>query len=223
MARHGKAVLTLLAAIIIIALVFSHFCPPIHAQTRQTFTPQDKFSIPELNGTVSFAINGSCSSATLENGTWTFNDLRFNVSQPLGTLKVSAENSNMTILSYLANVFFARSVFLRCTVYGVGTQTVNLGLNVSQPTHASEWTVTLPGPGGSTVFLAENEGWKLLPDNTVVMSGLTGNLSILHYNLGVNNNGNLPFYQQHSIAIITVVVLAATVAVAVVVKFRVRR
>ena len=60
---------------------------------------------------------------------------------------------------------------------GLGRQTVNLGLNVSKPTSSVEWSVTIPGPDGKTVFLAENEGWKLLPDNTVVVTGITGNLS----------------------------------------------
>ena len=106
---------------------------------------------------------------------------------------------------------------------GVGTQMVNLGLNVSKPTSPSEWTVTILGPDGNTVFLAENEGWKLLPDDTMVVTGITGNLSIVHYNFGVNINGNLPFYQAHSIAIITGIVLAITVAVAVVIKIKVRK
>jgi hypothetical protein len=159
----------------------------------------------------------------LENNTWYFNDLRFNISRPLGNLKVSAENSNMTIYSYQANNFFGRSVFLRCHVDGSGSQTVNLGLNASKPTSAVEWTVTIPGPDGKTVFLAENEGWKLLADDTVVVTGITGNLSIVHYNFGVNIDGNLPFYQAHSIAIITVIVIASTVAVGVIIRVKVRK
>ena len=107
---------------------------------------------------------------------------------------------------------------------GVGTQTVNLGLNFSKPTSSSEWSVTIPGPDGSTVFLAENEGWKLLPDDTVVVTGITGNLTVVHYNFGVNiNNENLPFYQAHSIAIITVIAIASTVAVAAVIRVKVRK
>ena len=106
---------------------------------------------------------------------------------------------------------------------GVGTQMVNLGLNVSKPTSPSEWTVTILGPDGNTVFLAENEGWNLLPDNTVVVTGITGNLSVVHYNFGANIDTNLPFFQAHSIAIITGIVLASAVAVAVVIKVKVRK
>ena len=129
----------------------------------------------------------------------------------------------MTIYSYQAINFFGRSVFLRYNVNGVGRQTVNLGLNVSKLTSSSEWSVTIPGPNGQTIFLAENEGWNLLPDNTVVVTGITGNLSVVHYNFGVNIDNNLPFYQAHSIAIITGIVLASTVAVAAVIKVKVRK
>jgi hypothetical protein len=128
----------------------------------------------------------------------------------------------MTIYSYQANNFFGRSAFLRYNVNGVGTQTVNLGLNVSKPTSSSEWSVTIRGPAGSTVWLAENEGWKLLPDDTMFVTGITGNLSIVHYNFGVNIDENLPFYQSHSIAIITSIVLVTTFAVAGVLKVKVR-
>jgi hypothetical protein len=157
----------------------------------------------------------------LENDTWEFNDLRFNISRPLGNLKISAENSTMTVYSYQASNFSSRSVFLRCNVEGVGTQTVNLGLNVSKPTSSSEWSVTIR-PAGTTVWLAENEGWNLLPDNTVIVTGITGNLTIAHYNFGVNIDGNVPFQQAHSIAIITGIVLTIIVTVAVIMKGKVR-
>lgn len=207
-----------LAAVILIVLIFPSICPNTQAQTATTFTPSDRFSIPELNGTISFAVNGSCSSATLENGTWTFNDLRFNISHPLGNLKVSAENSNLTILSYRSYNLFGRSAQLRYNVQGVGTQTVNLGLNSSQPTHPSEWSISVLG----NVFLAEGNGWNLLPDDSVVVSGLTGNVSVTHYGFVVPNDGNLPFYQQHSIIIIAAIVLSVIVAIAVIIRVKVR-
>jgi hypothetical protein len=216
---QGTKVQIGLTTVIIVALLFSCFCPYSQAQARQSFTLSDKFSIPQLNGTISFAFNVSCSSAKLENDTWEFNDLRFDISRPLGDLKVSAENSNMMIYSYN---FSSRSVFLRYNVQGVGTQTVNLGLNVSKLTSSSEWTVTIR-PAGTTVFLAENEGWKLLPDNTVRVTGITGNLSIAHYNFGATIDENLPIYQAHSIAIIIGIVLASTFAVAVVIKVKMRK
>jgi hypothetical protein len=222
-ATHGAPVQIGLTTVIIVALLFSCFFPYSKAQVRQSFTPSDKFNIPQLNGTISFAFNGSCSSTKLENDTWVFNDLRFNISRPLGNLRVSAENSNMIIYSYQANNFSSRSVFLRCNVKGLGTQTVNFGLNVSKQTSSSEWSVTIRGPTGTTVWLSENDGWKLLPDNTVFVTGITGNFSIAHYNFGVNIEENLPFYQTHSIAIITGILLASTFAVVVVIKVKVRK
>ena len=104
---------------------------------------------------------------------------------------------------------------------GVGTQAVNLGLNVSKPTSSSEWSVTIR-PAGTTVWLAENEGWNLLPDNTVFVTGVTGNLSIVHYNFGATIDENLPIYQAHSIAIIAGIVLSSTFVVAVVIKVKMR-
>jgi hypothetical protein len=107
-------------------------------------------------------------------------------------------------------------------VQGQGRETVNLGLNTTQPTHASEWYITIPGPDGHTVFLAEHEGWTLLPDNTVVVIGITGNLSITHYSFAFPNSGNLPFYQAHSILIVVVALLVVTVAAALVIRVKVR-
>ena len=209
--------------VIIIALIFPLVCPITQAETATTFTPADKFSIPQLHGSISFAVNGSCSSAMLENDTWSFKDLRLRSSQPLGNLNVSVENSNMIIYSYRANAITAGAT-LRCMVQGQGKQAVNLGLNTTQPTHASEWTVTVPGTAGSTVFLAEGEGWILMPDNTVVVTGITGNLSITHYSsFTAPNDSNLPFYQQHSIIIITATLVAVTVAIVVAIKVKVRR
>jgi len=223
-ATYRTPVLTGLAAAFIIVLIFPYACLNAQAQAATTFTPADKFTIPELNGTIRFSVNGSCSSATLQNGTWSFKDLRLRGSQPLGNLKVSTENSNITISLFRANNTLLRSSTLRYWVEGQGKQTVNLGLNTSRHTDASEWTVTIPGPDGKTVFLAEGEGWTLLPDNSVVVTGITGNLSVTHYSgIGFPNDSNLPFYSQHSVILITVVSVAVAVAIAVAIKVKVRR
>ena len=178
------------------------------------------FTIPELNGTISFAVNGSCSAATLENGTWTFTDLRLNASQSSGNLRVSAENSKVTVTSYRAfNSSSGRSALLRYTVEGQGKQTINLGLNSSQPSSASEWSVIVP----NSVFLAEGEGWNLLPDDTVVVTGATSNVTLVHYGFRVPYESDLPFYLQHSIAIITAIVLAITVTIAIIIKIKMRK
>lgn len=219
----SNPVLTGLAGVIILVLALSYFCPNLEAQAITTFTPQDKFSIPALNGTITFAVNGSCSSAALQNQTWSFTNLRLRNSQTLGNLKISVENSNMTIYSY-RSTFFNTGATLSCIVQGIGRQTINFGLNTSRITDASEWTVTIPGDTGNTIFLAEGEGWALMHDNTMVLTGLTGNLSITHYSgFTVPNNSNQPFFEQHSIIIVTAALVVITVAVAVAVKLKVRR
>jgi len=216
---NNNAIQTALAVIILTAIILFYFYPSAQAQTRQNFTPTDTFDIPQQNGSIKFATNGSYASATLQNDTWIFNDLRFNTSRPQSTLKVSAQNSNLTIFSYQSINFIGRSEFLRVKVDGLGRQTVNLGLNVSRSTNPSEWSVITPG----SIFLAEGEGWKLLPDNTVVVTGLTGNFSIAHYNLGLDNDENLPFHQKHSVAIITAIVLTSTIAAAMAINLRGRK
>ena len=214
-----KRILNLLLLFIIIALIFHFAAIDTQAQTATTFTPQDSFSIPALNGTINFAINGSCTSATLVNGSWIFSNLSLNNSKPLGNLTVSAENSNVTISLYRFYNLLGRTAILRYYAQGVGTQTVNLGLNVTQPTQPIEWIVS-PIAG---VFLAEGNGWKLLRDNSVVVTGLTGNITVSHYGFFAPTDSNLPFYQKHSIAIVTAIVLAALAAIAVVIRVKGRR
>lgn len=220
MADSGKIVLTGLAVFFIIVLVFFPTCLNTQAQTNITFTSQDKFIIPELNGSISFSVNGSCSAATLENSAWVFKDLRFNITQPLGNLKISAENSNVIIQSYRAYNASFRSARLSYNVEGEGKQTVNFCFNYSQPSSTSEWSVNLDGNS----FVGEGKGWNLLPDNTVVITGAAKNATIVHYTFNASlEDSNLPFYQKHSIAIITTAVVALTVAVAFVIKVKVRK
>jgi hypothetical protein len=217
--KTNNTALTTLAAIILLATLISCTYPTAQTQTRQNFTPTDRYDIPQLNGSIRFAVNGSFQSATLENNTWIFNDLRLNISRPQSNLKISAENSNITIFSYQSSNFTGRSEILRVKVEGIGTQIVNLGLNTSRSTVASEWSVITTG----NIFLAEGEGWKLLSNNTVVVTGLTGNFSIVHYNLGIYEDENLPFYQKHSVAILTAIALTSTIAAALVINFRGRK
>jgi hypothetical protein len=220
MATYNTPVITGLSTLLIIVVVFFPVCPNAQAQTDTTFTPTDKFSIPELNCTISFAVNGSCSAATLENGTWNFKDLRFNITQPLGNLKISAENSNVTIKIYRAYNASFSTARLSYDVEGEGKQTMNFDFNSSQPSNTAEWSVNLDGHS----YVGEGKGWTLLPNNTVVITGAKENATIVHYFfIGSFDDSNLPFYQKHSIAITTAAVLALTAAIAVVIKVKVRK
>jgi hypothetical protein len=207
-----------LIAVLMVVLTFSSV-PSTHGQNFTNFTSADIFAIPNANGTINFALHGSYSKATLENDAWVFQNLSLNDSQLRGSLKFSAENSNVTIFAYQANNPDFRSSILTYSAQGRGKQTINFGLNRSQSS-PTEWMVVTPGRE-TLIFLAEGEGWTLLPDNTVVLTGLTGNVTVVHFNiLAPVDTSNLPFYQQHSVAIATAVLVVITVAIALVVKVR---
>jgi hypothetical protein len=221
------------AAISTLILLVMLSSTPIHAQTGTQihFTVADKFAIPTQNSTITFALNGTYTSATLEDDTWAFKELRFDDPripyfdlsgvQNVGDLRVSAQNCNLTVWIYL-NVNFSLPIsMLNYYVEGNGIQTVNLGLNTTLPTHASEWGVI----AGDDVFLSQGQGWTLQPDNTVtVYPPAPGNVTVMHYDF--NNpefQESLPFWLQHYVALLTVIVVAAVIAAAVVIRVRKRK
>jgi hypothetical protein len=206
-------------AIIVIVLIFPLTCPNTQAQTNITFSPADKFNIPSYNGTISFAVNGTYSEATFENGTWTFTNLHLNGSQPLANFKISTQNSNVTIFFYLAFNTTLQSALLRYAAEGQGKQILNLGLGSQEGEWTgADWSVVT----GNNVFMAEGEGWSISHDGTIVITGATGNVSIVHWGFFENSipSSNLPFYQQHSVAIVIAMVVAVTIIVAIVIKVK---
>ncbi len=205
-------------ALIVIIFILSLTCPNTQAQTNTAFKPSDKFSVPADNGSIRFAVNGVYSNATFDNNTWTFTNLYLNGSQPLENFTVSAQNSNVTILSYQTfNATIFNGVLLSYVVTGKGTQILNLGLGSEE--QGWEYTVTFNG-----VVIGEGEGWNILHDGTLIVTGATGNVSIINFDYGNNvSSSNLPFYQQHSIAIITAIGLVAAVIVAGVIKVTSRK
>lgn len=215
-ATKSKPIQAATAALFIVATVLSSLCGNVQAQNATTFSSVDQFEIDPLNGSIHFAYNGTYSSATFENNTWYFNDLTLNGSRVLGNLRVSVQNSNITIYSFSAYANQSRQS-VRYNAEGAGQQVFHFGLN--NTTHPSEWWVTLTG----SVFLAEGRDWQLLPDNTVIVNGQTGNISVVHYNFGATNDSNLPFYEKHSIALATTASVAATIAVAAIISVKVRK
>jgi hypothetical protein len=218
--------------IALLALIFTLvIAPPLDAQpaaTQTPFTSKDVFHIPDLNGNVSFAFNGSYTEAELENNTWTFKGLQLNNTAAvqqygftnytnLGTLKISATNSNVTVLAFLSFNYSIQADILALYIDGWGTQTVNLGLNATEKRPVAEWSVLTDN--GAT-FLAEGSGWKLQNDNSVFINYGAGNITIVHFYLTDPSMANLSFLAQHYVAILTGAALAATVAVAGVISFR---
>jgi hypothetical protein len=222
-AGKGRPVVVGLAVAIMVVLAFPCVYHTVQAQTetKRVFTAADTFDTPEFNSSIRFAVNGSCSAATLAGGVWTFTNLRLNNSQTYNNFSISVKDSNITIYS-LRTSDFNRSTFLRYNSVGEGTQTVNLYPGSNRQTHWSEWAVTVPRSG--TVWLSEGQNWKLQPDNSVIVWGLTGNVSVSRYNFGPSYLDNsLPFHLQHSLAIVTAGVLAAVIAFALVIQITMKR
>ncbi len=209
MRSKAKMIITGIISILIATVVFSCNEFIVQAQVDTAFDPTDKFVIAACNGTVSFALNGTYEQAFLENDAWSFVNLRFNNSRRSAGLRVSAQDSNVTITLFQTfNTSYVTSR-LRYTVVGQGKQVFSLGTN----TTGSEWSVTLDG-----VFVGENEGWSILPDQTITVTGATSNASITNYNLSFFDNPNQPAYQKHSVVIATTAVAAIVVAFAVIIR-----
>ncbi len=207
-----------IAAVLVFATVLS-LLPAVNAQQATAFSVTDHFDIPNLNSSIQFAYNISCTNATFENDTWRFEGLSINGSQRQGTLFVSASDCNLTIFSFYASQsasnFTRKSV--RYFAEGVGQQIFDIG--VTGTTDVSEWWVTLP----DGVFLAEGKDWQLLGNNTIKVNGQTGNVSVVHYQFGLDRARDLPFLEGHSVALLTVVAVAVTVIAAVLVNIKRRR
>jgi hypothetical protein len=145
--------------------------------------------------------------------------LHLNGSQPLENFKISTQNSNVTIFSYLAFNTTLQSARLRYAVEGQGKQILNLGLGSQEGEWSGiDWSVIT----NNNVFIAEGEGWTISHDGTLVVTGATGNVSIVHWGFFENSipSSNLPFYQQHSVAIVIAIVVAVTIIVAIVIKVK---
>jgi hypothetical protein len=178
-------------------------------QTDTTFTPTNKFNIPLSNGSISFSTNGTYERATLENSTWNFVNLRLNNSQRPEklSLRVSVQDSNITITSFQIFSATATGLRLRFTVLGQGKQTFNFGVIPK----GGDLAISFNG-----VFMDQNNGWYLSPDGTLTVTQAAKNVSITYYTVpnafGNSRNGSTqPFYQQHSAAIITAIAVTITV------------
>jgi hypothetical protein len=215
----GKS--SIVIAIILIIFISSYIYPNTQAQSNTSFSPKDQFLIPSSNGAISFAVNGSYSNATLENGSWAFNNLSINGSMPIRNFLVSAQNSNVTIFSYFSFNNTVASLGFVYAVEGKGKQIFNFG----QQSHVNgvDWTV-VKTVNRQNVFLTPGTDYTISTNGTIVVNGATGNFSIFHFNFFNNNlNTNLPFYEQHSVAIATSAAVAIVIVLAVVVAVRNRK
>src|SRR4030066_1368720 len=108
-----NSISVMIIAFPIIALSLSCFGFFARGQSETAFTPTDKFDIPVNNGSISFAVSGTYEQASLENGAWSFLNLRLSNSQTPEklSLKVSAKDSEVTInLCQIINSTFAGEI-----------------------------------------------------------------------------------------------------------------
>lgn len=196
------------------------------AQTSVNFSPADKFNIPVSNGTINFGVNGSYSTATLQGSVWTFTDLLLDGSVPLATLKISTENSNLTIIYYHTRIGTSTVIpneSFNYIIVGEGTVTVNLGYSNAGQYSGSDWYVSKASGNGITrYFFTLGRDYVMGNDGTFSIYKITGNITVTHVMLSsfAGNNSNLPFLQRHSVVIAAAIVLVLTITVCVVIKLK---
>ena len=213
-----SSVIALIATVFFVSLI----CAGVQAQEGVNFTSSDKFAIPANDGTISFAQNGSYATANLQNNFWVFTELRLNGSMPLANLKISTENSELIVTSYRTRNGTVPRESLSYRIAGEGRVMVNLGLSDKGLWNGGDWSVT-KRQTNSTLFPAQGQDWNIGNDGTITVYELTGNMTITHYffERTVGNVSNLPFYEQHSVAIEVAIAVTIVVMVASVIKSKI--
>ncbi len=219
----GRNILVGVTLFVVIGMFFSYFGFFAQCAAETAFASTDRFDIPFNNSSISFAFAGTYEQARLENGEWSFVNLRFNNSRSPEKLsfKVSAKDSIVNITSFVIyNGTFAgeraKGAFFRYTVVGQGTQAFDLGLDAER----GDWSVIRNGD-----WLGENQGWSISPDRRLVVNEATGNVILMYYgfpgSFGESLDGfNQPFFNQHSIIICTTIVVVIIVLLAVTIGIR---
>ena len=212
---HVKNMLTIFFAIFIILLFIPLTCFALQTQDETIFYPTDIFKIPNYNGSINFANGGKYESANLHNNIWNFVNLSLNNGFRLDTLNISAIDSDVTVLSIQGFGSDIIGAILSYTIIGDGEQTFNFGINANK----GSWSVSF-----NDVFVAENSGWHILPDNTISIIGATSNVTLLYFVFPdfLGNNGysfNKSFFQQHSVLIITAIIAFFVIVLALLNKY----
>ena len=162
---------------------------------------------------MSDATNGTYSRAVFANGSWIFTNLTLSNSFSRLNLTVSARDSNVTIFSFGGRPFSR----LYYNAQGKGLQVFNFGIGLPDQYSSIEWSVVTKG----NVFLSEGQNWNISHDGNFYITGLTGNITIARFfNFSIIPTSNLPWYVQHSVAILIIVVVAAVVVAAVIINVR---
>lgn len=182
----------------------------VNAQNQKILLPSDEFVIPESNGSIRFSLSGNYESAKLENGIWNFTNLYLNkTSYKIEKFKVSASNSDIIILSIESFGEDDDGLIFSYSATGVGEQTFKF----SNMAYGGDWSIAF-----DDVFIPENSGWEILPDNTLSITEATFNVTALYFVLS-DNTSNQTYFEQHSISIIIITFTAIVIALATIIKY----
>jgi hypothetical protein len=218
-------IISLMVITVIVILLLPLAYPTASAQAPTLFQAGDPFTIPDSNATIKFARNGNYTSAVLENGAWHFTHIKMNRGT-LENLTISAQNTNVTVSSFSGGLAFNGTVpsyRFSCNVTGAGTFNVKFLTNITvTETTRTDWYVTT-GTGTDINFYSAGKNWNFAPDDSVAINGLTGVVGITYYatsEYGRNLTRSQSFFDQHSVVIVTAIILGLTVAAVAVVKVR---
>ena len=211
---------------VIASLILLQAFTTAKGQLGTSFSTADRFDLQSLDGTISFALNGTYSTATLANNTWVFENLRLNGSQPLNTLRVSAQDSSIIINSYQTFNTTLGVAMLRYVAQGQGQQTFNIGIAANEWRGGlhPEWSVTVES-ANYYVWLGEGEEWTIRPDGTLTVTGVVGNVSITYFGfIGlIENETDLPFFEQHSVSIATIALVAVIASLGAIISLKTKK
>ncbi len=206
----------------ILAIVIPLLISNTKAQSETAFTQNATFDIPTKEAKISFGANGTYTSATLANGTWSFKNLKLEGYRILTDLNVSARNSNIIITSFMIWNTTARVARLRYVAEGLGEQTFQMGIAAGEGRWGlhPEWSVIANG-----IWLGEGDAWKITSDGTVTIKSVTGNVSISHYSfLGLGESQrDLSFFEQHSVSITTIAIAGLIVILGTIVRIKTKK
>ncbi len=208
---------------VLIGLVLLSF--GAQAQNTIAFTPGSAFIIPERNGTIYFAANGTYSEAQLENNSWVFRNLQLTNSPSMAFLRVSTEKCNITLSSFAGIITTQNSGAIHYNVTGAGTQTFNFGLNPAFAENPKSHLITVRfNQSQYPDYHPQGDGWNLSTDGTITVSHAVNDTYIFYRDFSSQlPDEALPFYQNHLVLVVALASVAVLVLVGAVVKLKTGR
>ena len=219
MTVHKKSALTFACLGVLVTVYSLAMCFQVGAQNITAFTVHDQFLLPASNGVIKFSLNGTCQAATINNGSWSFANLRLNNSGSPTNVSIFLKDSNITVRSCRTfNSTLGVEAQVAYNVTGDGSQTFSFSSNLK----GGSWLVVF---NRNTNFVQENHGWVSAPNGTITINGAASgfNVTATYYlypqSLGGNGNvSNQPFIAQHSMIVATGIAVAVAVILAVAVR-----